>query len=74
MPYLAPESVRCDCCGADIGCGEHDAGCANEPTDLEAIEALADLWWSGREDEAGAADDNARINALAARHGAQGGV
>jgi hypothetical protein len=74
MPYLAPESVRCDCCGNDVGCGEHEAGCANEPTDLAAIEALAACWWPGREAAADVADDNARIDALAARYGAEGGV
>lgn len=72
MPYLAPESVRCDCCGNDVGCGDHDDGCANAPTELEAIEALAAICWPGREEAAADADDDARINALAACY--EGGV
>ena len=39
--YPAPESHRCPCCGADVGCGDHDADCANRSLELAEVEALA---------------------------------
>ncbi len=39
--YAAPASLRCACCRADVGCGDHEAGCANETIDLELVEVLA---------------------------------
>jgi hypothetical protein len=72
MPYEAPESVRCDCCGNDVGRGEHDTDCVNEPIDLLRIESLHALCVVCA--EADDADEAARINALAARHGFGGGL
>lgn len=67
MPYAAPESEQCPCCRNDVGCGDHEVDCPNAPTDLEAIEALAALWWDGREDDTAA--EAARVNAMAERFG-----
>jgi hypothetical protein len=63
--YEVPESEQCPCCGRDDVYGDHYDGCANTPTADEAIEALAALWWDGREDDT--ADDAARVNAMAER-------
>jgi hypothetical protein len=41
--YPAPESHRCACCGADIGCGDHDDGCADRSLELAEVEAFAAL-------------------------------
>ena len=38
--YPAPESIQCDCCRADVGCGDHDDDCANRSLELVEIEAL----------------------------------
>jgi hypothetical protein len=72
MPYAIPESEQCSCCRNDVGCGDHEVDCPNAPTELETIEALAALWWDGREDDT--ADEAAHVSGVAERFAHEGGA